>query len=60
MFTIYRLAFTPERKPYLIVFLFTYKKGDFGAISATERSAAPVSKEEHHISDWFCVTLGAV
>ena len=53
MFTTYRLAFTPERKPYLIVFLFTYKNGDFGAISATERSAAPVSKEEHHISDWF-------
>ena len=60
MFTPYRVAFTPERKPHLIVLLFTHKNGDFGAISATEQSAAPVSKEEHHISDWFCGTLGAV
>ena len=31
--TLYRLAFAPARKPYQIGPLFTYKKGDFGAIS---------------------------
>ena len=30
----------PARKPYRIVFLFTRKSGDFGAISLTERSCA--------------------
>ena len=31
--TLYRLAFAPARKPYQIGPLFTYKNGDFGAIS---------------------------
>ena len=34
--------------------LFTYKNGDFSAISVTERNyAAPISKVEHHTSDRF-------
>ena len=40
MFTLYRVAFTPASKPYRIELLFTYKNGDFGAISVTERSGA--------------------
>jgi len=43
---------------YRIGLLFTHKNGDFGAISAAERScAAPISKVERHISDRFCATL---
>ena len=45
MFTVYRIAFAPTRKPYRIGLVFTHKNGDFGAISVTERScAAPISK----------------
>ena len=48
LFTLYWLGFSPARKPCL----FTHKNGDLGAISVTERCcAAPVSKEESHISD---------
>ena len=50
MFTLYRIAFAPARKPYRIGLLFTYENGDFGTISVTERSyAAPISKVVSHI-----------
>ena len=49
--------FAPARKtiPYSV----QTQNGDFGAISAAERScAAPISKVERHIiSDRFCTTL---
>ena len=52
MFTIYRIAFPPEKKPYWTGILFTHKNGDFYAISLTERiSAARICKLESHISD---------
>ena len=39
MFTLYRIAaFAPTRKPNRIGPLFTHENGDFGSISATERS----------------------
>ena len=40
MFTLYRIAFAPTRKPYRIgLLLFTrHKNGDFGAISVRKRS----------------------
>ena len=45
-------------RSYWIRLLFTLKNGDFGAISETERScAAPISKVDCHVSDWFCATL---
>ena len=48
MFALYRDAFTPARKLYRVGRLFTYKNGDLGAISVTERSCtAPISKVEH-------------
>ena len=50
---LYRIAaFAPTRKPNRIGPLFTYENGDFGSISATERSchAALISKVESHIS----------
>ena len=42
-------------KSYGIELLFTHNKnGDSGAISETEGScAAPISKAERHMSDWF-------
>ena len=44
-------SFAPARKSYHMGLVFTHKNGDFGAISATERScAAPISKVERHIS----------
>ena len=50
MFTLYQVAFTPASKPYRIELLFTYKNGDFGAISVTERSGATaVFKVESHM-----------
>ena len=58
MFTLYRIAFTPTRKPNRIGLLFTPKNFDFCKISVTERRcAAPISKMESHISDGFCDTL---
>ena len=52
MFTLYWIAFALARKSYWIGLLFTHKNGDFGAISATERSyAAPISKVKSYISD---------
>ena len=59
MFTIYRLAFTPERKPYLIVFLFTYKNGDWARfLPVSERSCAVlISKVETHTSGKYSVIL---
>ena len=49
-FTLFRLALALARKQYRIGLLFTYKKGDFGTISVTERScAAPISQVESHI-----------
>ena len=58
MFTLYQIAFAPTRKPHRIGLLFTHKKGDFCAISVTERScAAPISKVERHISDRFCASF---
>ena len=53
MFTLYWIAaFALIRKPNMIGPLFTYENGDFGSISATERSclAALISKVESHIS----------
>ena len=59
MFTLYRIAFAPARKPYWIGLLFTQKNGDFGAISVAERNfAAPISKVESHISDRFLYYTG--
>ena len=46
------VALAPKRNRYRIVFLFTHKNGDFGAISVTKRIwAAPISKlsGESHI-----------
>ena len=41
MFILHRIvAFAPAPKPYRIGLLFTYKNGDFGAISVKERSCA--------------------
>ena len=58
MFTLYRIAFAPARKPYRIRLLFTHENGDFGAISVTERiCSAPISIVERHISERFCATL---
>ena len=39
MFTLYRIGFTPARKPHRIGLLFTHKDSDFGAISVTEQTA---------------------
>ena len=39
MFTLYRIGFTPARKPHRIGLLFTHKNSDFGAISVTEQTA---------------------
>ena len=36
MFTLYWIVFAPAREPYRLGLLFTYKNGDFGAISVTE------------------------
>ena len=48
VFILSRIAFAQAEKPYgTLGLLFTHKNGDFGAISATERScAAPISKVE--------------
>ena len=52
MIALYRIAFVPVRKPYRVGLSFTHNNGDFGAISARERScAAPISKVESHKSD---------
>ena len=58
MFTLYRTAIAPARKPYRMGRLFTHKNRDFGAISVTERSCdAQISKVRLHISDRFGATL---
>ena len=52
MLTLYWIPFAPARKLYRIGLLFTHEKGDFGAISATERAGAePISKVESGILD---------
>ena len=52
MFTLYRIAFAPARKPYQILLLFTQKNGDLGVVSVMERSCSgPIAKVERHISD---------
>ena len=52
MFTLYRIAFAPARKPYQILLLFTQKNGDLGVVSVMERSCSrPIAKVESHISD---------
>ena len=51
-----QIALAPARKPYWIGLLFTYKNGDFGAISVTEQSCAVrISTEsgESHIRKEF-------
>ena len=58
MFTLYRKALAPARKPYQTGLLFTQNNGAFSGISATERRcAALISKVEHHISVSFSDTL---
>ena len=48
MFTLYRIAFGPARKPYQIGLLIVHKNGDFGAISVAEQCcAAPISKVDN-------------
>ena len=42
MFILYRMAFTPVRKPYRIWLLFTHTNDDFGALSCV----APISEVE--------------
>jgi len=52
LYTLYRIALAPTRKPYRIGHLFTQKNGGFDAISLTERScAALILKLDRHISD---------
>ena len=51
VFTLYRKVFAPARKPYREGLVFKYGNGDFGAISVTERSCAPIMI---HISDTSC------
>ena len=34
LFSLYRIALAPARKPYPIGLLLTHKNGDFGAVSA--------------------------
>ena len=41
MFTVYRIAFAPPRKPYWMGLLYTQKNGCGGVISETERLAVP-------------------
>ena len=56
--SIYRITFTPARKPYWIGHLFTHRNGNFGAISVTERIfTTQISKVKRHISDRLCTTL---
>lgn len=44
MFTLRQIAFSPARKPLPIGLLFTYKNGDFDALSITELCCtAPIS-----------------
>ena len=44
MFTLYRIGFTPARKPHRIGLLFTHKDSDFGAISSHRANcAAPIA-----------------
>ena len=58
MFTVYWTPLAPAPKRYRIGLLFRHNDGDFGGISATERScAALISKVEHHISVSFSDTL---
>ena len=52
MFTHYRIAFAPARKPNQIGLLFTQKNGDLGVVSVMERSCSgPIAKVESHIWD---------
>ena len=55
MVTLYWIAFLPPRKSYRIGIRLIHMKGDFDAISMTERSCVtPISKVESHVLD----TLG--
>ena len=55
MVTLYWIAFVPPRKSYRIGIRLTHVKGDFDAISMTERNGVtPISKVESHALD----TLG--
>ena len=50
MFTLYRIAFGPARKPYRLGLLFIHKNSDFGAISGTEQTAprrSPIAKVDN-------------
>ena len=52
MVKLYWIAFVPPRKSYRIGILFTHMKGDFDAISMTERNCVtPISKVETHVLD---------
>ena len=60
MFTLSRIGFALARKQYRIgLLLFTYKNGDFGAISVTKGSGpvAILPCEASHIRYRLCVTL---
>ena len=58
VFSVVVNTFAPTRKSCGIRLLLTYKNGDFGATSETERSCtAPISKVERFISDRFRATL---
>ena len=56
LFTLYRIGFAPERKPYRIRLLYTRNNhDDFGAISLTKRTVAPRRSlsGESHIGEEF-------
>ena len=60
MFTPPQIAVVSTRKPNRIGLPLMGKKGDFSAITVTERScAAPILKVERYISDRFLLVLGA-
>ena len=51
MFTLYRIAFGPARKPYRLGLLFIHKNNDFGATSVAEQCcAAPISSDQTPVS----------
>ena len=59
MFTLYRIAFAPARKPYRIRLLFTHENGDFGAnfCNGANLRRADLDSGASHIGKVLCHTL---
>ena len=55
MFTVYRIACAPPRKPYRIGLLFKRKNGCGGVISETERLAVPRRSPKCRVTCWIHV-----